>query len=144
MSSLAEPLTMHRGAQELRGAPVGKHCSTVNNMGGGESSPCNHHLAMLSIIFLFRHFPIGPWQETISIYGRPSISSSSCHQTVVFHLSTQDIAVSFNFDRSSKVQGRARRVHCSMCAVFSVGRTHSHVVSPSKYCDFFRCSLLRV
>ena len=42
------------------------------------------------------------------------------HQTVVFHLSTQDFAVSLNFERSSKVQGRARRVHCSMGAVFSV------------------------
>ena len=46
-------------------------------------------------------------------------SVSSCHQTVVFHLSTQDFAVSLNFKRSSNVQGRARRVHCSMCAVFT-------------------------
>ena len=29
MSSLVEPLTMHRGAQWLRGIPVGKHCSRV-------------------------------------------------------------------------------------------------------------------
>ena len=73
------------------------------------------------------------------------LSSSSCHQTVVFHLSTQDcFAVSLNFERSSKVQGRARKMHCSMCAVFSVARPHSHVVSPSKYCHFFRCSLLHV
>ena len=28
--------------------------------------------------------------------------------------------MSLNFERSSKVQGRARRVHCSMCTVFSV------------------------
>ena len=63
-------------------------------------------------------------------------SSSSCHQTVVFHLSTQDFAVSLNFERSSKVHGRARRVHCSMCAVFSVARPHTHVVSPSNYCQF--------
>ena len=59
-------------------------------------------------------------------------SSSSCHQPVVFHLSTQDFAVSLNFERSSKVQGRARRVHCSMCAVFSVAKPHTHDVSPSK------------
>ena len=71
-------------------------------------------------------------------------SSSSCHQTVVFHLSTQDYAVSLNFERSPKAQGRARRVHCNMCAVFSVVRPHTHVVSPSKYCHFFRCSLLHV
>ena len=52
------------------------------------------------------------------------ISSSSCHQTAVFHLFTQDFAVSLKFERSSKVRGRARRVHCSMCAVFSVARPH--------------------
>ena len=49
-----------------------------------------------------------------------------------------------NFEMSSKMQGCARRVHCSMCAVFSVARPHSHVVSLSKYCHFFRCSLLHV
>ena len=32
-------------------------------------------------------------------------SSSSCHQTVVFHLSTRDFAVSLNFERSSKGTG---------------------------------------
>ena len=32
-------------------------------------------------------------------------SSSSSHQTVVFHLSTQYFAISLNFERSSKVQG---------------------------------------
>ena len=69
---------------------------------------------------------------------------TSCHQTVVFHLSTQDFAVSLNFERSSKVHGCERRVHCSMCAVFSVARPHTHAVSPSKYCHFFRCSLLHV
>ena len=57
-------------------------------------------------------------------------SSASCHHTVVFYLSTQNFAVSLNFERSSKVQGRARRVHCSMCAVFSVARPHSHVIWP--------------
>ena len=65
-----------------------------------------------------------------------------CHQTVVFHLSTQDFAVSLNCERSSKMQGRARRVHCSMCAVFSVAIPHSHVVFPSKYFHLFRCILL--
>ena len=67
-----------------------------------------------------------------------------CDQTVVFHLSTQDFAVSLNFERSSKVQCRARRVQCSMCAVFSVAKPHSHVVSPSTYCHLFRCSFLHV
>ena len=94
-------------------------------------------------------------------------SSLPCHQAVIFHLSTQDFAVSLNFERPSKVQGHARRVmqggsckegharrvmqggsckegHCSMCAVFSVARLHSHGVSPSKYFHFFRCSLLHV
>ena len=56
--------------------------------------------------------------------------SSSCHQTVVFPLSTQDFSVSLKFERSSKVHGRARRVPCSMCAVFSVARSHSY---SSKY-----------
>ena len=73
-----------------------------------------------------------------------SPSLSSCHQTAVFHFSTQDFAVSLNFERPSKVHGRARRVHCSMCAVFSVARPHSHVVSPSKYFHFFHCFLLHV
>ena len=70
--------------------------------------------------------------------------SSIGHQTVVFLLSTQDFSVSLNFEMSSKVKGRARRVHCSMCAVFSVARPYSPVVSLSKYCHFFRCSLLHV
>ena len=39
---------------------------------------------------------------------------------------------------------RARRVHCIMCAVFSVARRNSHVVSPSKYSYFCLCSLLHV
>ena len=38
------------------------------------------------------------------------------------------------------MQGCARR----LCAVFSVARPHSHVVFPSKYFHFFRCSLLHV
>ena len=54
--------------------------------------------------------------------SRALLSSPSCHQTVVFHLSTEDFAVSLNFERSSKVQGRARRVHFSTYAVFSVAR----------------------
>ena len=58
-------------------------------------------------------------------------SSSSCHQTSVFHLSTHFFAVSLNLLRSSNEQGCARRVHCIMCAVFSVARPHSQVVSPS-------------
>ena len=60
-------------------------------------------------------------------YGEWGRASSSCHQTVVFHLSTQDFAVSLNFERSSKVQGRARRVHCSMCAVF-LSRDRIHML----------------
>ena len=58
-------------------------------------------------------------------------SSSSCHQTSVFHLSTHFFAASLNLLRSSNEQGCARRVHCIMCAVFSVARAHSQVVSPS-------------
>ena len=59
------------------------------------------------------------------------VLSSSCHQTSVFHLSTHFFAVSLNLLRSSNEQGCARRVHCIMCAVFSVARPHSQVVSPS-------------
>ena len=58
-------------------------------------------------------------------------SSSSCHQTSVVHLSTHFFAVSLNLLRSSNEQGCSRRVHCIMCAVFSVARPHSQVVSPS-------------
>ena len=58
-------------------------------------------------------------------------SSSSCHQTSVFHLSTHFFAVSLNLLKSSNEQGCSRRVHCIMCAVFSVARPHSQVVSPS-------------
>ena len=54
-------------------------------------------------------------------------SSSSCHQTSVFHLSTHFFAVSLNLLRSSNEQGCSRRVHCIMCAVFSVARPHSQV-----------------
>ena len=64
-------------------------------------------------------------------HGRSDTSSSSCHQTSVFHLSTHFFAVSLNLLRSSNEQGCARRVHCIMCAVFSVARPHSQVVSPS-------------
>ena len=46
--------------------------------------------------------------------------------------------------RSSNEQGCARRVHCIMCAVFSVARPHSQVVSPSLYRHFCLCSLLHV
>ena len=59
------------------------------------------------------------------------LSSSSCHQTSVFHLSTHFFAVSLKFLRSSNEQRCARRVHCIMCAVFSVGRPRSQSVSPS-------------
>ena len=45
--------------------------------------------------------------------------------------------------RSSNEQGCARRVHCIMCAVFSVARPHSQVVSPS-YRHLCLCSLLHV
>ena len=68
----------------------------------------------------------------------------SYHQTIFFHRSVHAWAVSLNSRRSSKVQGRARRVHCNMWDVFSVARPHSHVVSPLKYPHFFLCSLLQV
>ena len=50
---------------------------------------------------------------------------------VFSHLSTHFFAVSLNLLRSSNEQSCARRVHCIMCAVFSVARPHSQVVSPS-------------
>ena len=71
-------------------------------------------------------------------------SSSSCHQTSVFHLSRHFFAVSLNLLGSSNEQGCARRVHCIMYAVFSVARPHSQVVSPSQYRHLWLCSLLRV
>ena len=43
------------------------------------------------------------------------------HQTSVFHLSTHFLSVSLNLLRSSNEQGCARRVHCTMCAVFVHG-----------------------
>ena len=73
-----------------------------------------------------------------------SSSSSSCHQTSVFQLSTHLFAVSLNWLRSSNEQCCARRVHCIMCAVFSVARPHSQVVSPSSYRHLCLCSLLHV
>ena len=73
-----------------------------------------------------------------------SIMPSLCHQTCVFHLSTHVFAISLKLLISSNEQGRARRVHCIMCAVFSVARPHSHVVIPSKYPNFCFCSLLHV
>ena len=72
------------------------------------------------------------------------VSSSSCHQTCVFHLSTHFFAVSLKLLMSSNEQGRARRVHCIMCAVVYVAILHSHVASPSKYPNFCLCSLLHV
>ena len=71
-------------------------------------------------------------------------SSSSCHQTSVFHLSTHFFAVSLNLLRSSNEHGCSRRVHCIMYVVFSVARPHSQVVSPSWYRHLCLCSLLHV
>ena len=72
------------------------------------------------------------WKRAaIILIYKPGGSSSSCHQTSVFHLSTHFFAVSLNLLRSFNEQGCARRVHCIMCAVFSVDRPHSQVVSPS-------------
>ena len=68
-----------------------------------------------------------PGKTTLCRYGCMYLesSSSSCHQTSVFHLSTHFFAVSLNLLRSSNEQGCASRVHCIMCAVFSVARPHS-------------------
>ena len=41
-------------------------------------------------------------------------------------------SISLNLRRSSKVQGRVKREHCNICAVFSASRPHAHVVSPLK------------
>ena len=46
--------------------------------------------------------------------------------------------------RSPNEQGRVKRVHCIMFAVFSVARPHSDVASLSKYLHFCLCSLLYV
>ena len=72
------------------------------------------------------------------------VSSSSCHQTSVLHLSIHFFVVSLNLLMSFNEQGCASRVYCIMCAVFSVARPHSQVVSPSKYRHIFLCSLLHV
>ena len=58
-------------------------------------------------------------------------SSSSCHQTSAFHVSTHFFVVSLNLLMLPNEKGCARRVHCIMCAVFSVARPHSQVVSSS-------------
>ena len=60
------------------------------------------------------------------------------------HHITHFFAISLRLFRSSNEQGRARRVHYIICAVFSVTRPHSHVTSPSKYHHFCHCSLLHV
>ena len=73
-----------------------------------------------------------------------SSSSSLCHQTCVFRLSTHVFAISLKLLRSSNEQGSAKRVHCIMCTVLSVARPHSHVASPSKYPHFCLCYLLHV
>ena len=53
-------------------------------------------------------------------------SSSSCHQTAVFHCSTHCFAVSLNCRRSSKEQECARSGHSNICLV-SLVRHHSHM-----------------
>ena len=58
-------------------------------------------------------------EQAVSVWCIWNSSSSSCHQTSVFHLSTHFFAVSLNFLRSSNEQGCVRRVHCIMCAVFT-------------------------
>ena len=55
------------------------------------------------------YFPYLKFQDPLDV------SSSSCHQTSVFHLSTHFFVVSLNLLRSSNEQGCARRVHCIMC-----------------------------
>ena len=70
------------------------------------------------------------------------ISSSSCHQICIFHLSMRLISISLKRLISSNEQGRARRVHCIMDAVFSLARLHSHMVSSLKCPHFCLCSLL--
>ena len=95
-------------------------------------------LFMLLLLFAFQSMFISIWVSRLEIAEFPDSvrrsapsSSSSCHQTSVFHLSTHFFAVSLNLLRSSNEQGCSRRVHCIMCAVFSVARPHSQVVSPS-------------
>ena len=42
----------------------------------------------------------------------------SCHQTAFFHLSTNFLAFSMNFWKSSKEQGCASNGHCNICWCF--------------------------
>ena len=58
-------------------------------------------------------------------------SSSSCHQTAVFHCSTHCFAISLNYRGSSQEQECARSGNSNICLVFSDKKSQSHVVSPS-------------
>ena len=106
-------------------------------------TPCSIDLVCAHFFSFFSYAaPCGPGMPIFLLNTPSSVdlvcaifssyaSSSSCHQTSVFHVSTHFFAVSLNLLRSSNEQGCARRVHCIMSAVFSVARPHSRVVSPS-------------
>ena len=58
------------------------------------------------------------------------MSSSSCHKTVVFHLTTKDFAVSLNFEMSSKVyEGVVKGALQPVCGVFCYETTFACCVS---------------
>ena len=98
--------------------------------------PPSEYLNIVLLTRLIEQLPTpfvvcGDFNDHSITWGCDKNSSSSFHQTSVFHLFTHFFAVSLNLLRSSNEQGCARRVHCIMCAVFSVARPHSQVVSPS-------------
>ena len=80
----------------------------------------------------------------LTYLGMNGSSSSSCHQACGFHLSTHFFAITLKLLRSCNKQGRAGWVHFITCAVFSVSKPHSHVVSLSKYPYLCLGSLLHV
>ena len=66
-------------------------------------------------------------------------SSSSSHQTILFHSSVHCFPTSLNIIKSSTEQGCASWEHCNMCAVVSSAFPHAHVCF-----HFFLCAVLQV
>ena len=71
-------------------------------------------------------------------------SSSSCHQTILFHSSAHWFLTSLNITRSSNEQGCASWEHCNMCAVVYSVFPQAHVVSLVYNYQFSLCALLLV
>ena len=89
---------------------------------------------------------LGPVVHVLRIqqYQTYQSSSSSYHQTILFHGSAHCFPTSLNIIRSSKEQGCASWEHCNMCVVVSSAFPQAHVVSPVKNFHFFLCALLQV